>query len=212
MVEVFGQFYTVVMFASHHWPTWDSDPIRELLTQQRDMYAYKNDQTLRMLNNGRTGREIAENFEPPSTLSPQWWNRGYYGSISHNVKAIYHRYMGWFDGNPAQLWQQPPMQEGKFYIECFGGVDKLVEKAIAYQEKGELRFAATLLSHAVFRTNPSNENAKTALSNVLEKLGYGAENGTWRNFFLTGAYELRNGIQAPVFKNSIDSLMALDIN
>ena len=106
-IESFGS-RTDVAFASHHWPTWGAENVVEFLATQRDLYAYLHDQTLRLLNHGYTGAEIAELFELPPELEKAWNTHGYYGSVSHNVKAIYQRYMGWFDGNPARLWPHPP--------------------------------------------------------------------------------------------------------
>lgn len=204
---------TDVLFASHHWPTWGRDEIRMFMTCQRDMYAYLNDQTLRMLNEGQTGLEIAEHFKLPSSLSDKWYNQEYYGSISHNVKAIYNRYMGWFDANPAHLWEHPPVEMGKFYLECMGGVGKVIKLAKGYQDRGNLRFAATLLNHAVFGSTPTNPEAMAAMADVLERLGYDSTCGPWRNFYLVGAYELRNGIQAPAMREAnAETLMALDLD
>jgi alkyl sulfatase BDS1-like metallo-beta-lactamase superfamily hydrolase len=204
---------TDVVFASHHWPTWGTKYVREFMTSQRDMYAYLNDQTLRMLNEGQTGLEIAEKFKLPESLSSKPYNHGFYGSVSHNVKAIYHRYMGWFDGNPAHLWEWPPVEAGKLYLECMGGVQGVRSLAQGYKEKGNLRFAATLLSHAVFGTDPSDDHARVELAAVLKELGYGAECGPWRNFFIVGAYELMEGIQAPVLGTiNFESMMALDLS
>jgi len=183
---------TDVAFASHHWPTWGAERISALLASQRDLYAYLHDQTLRLLNQGLTGSEIAEQIELPPALQG-WANRGYYGSTSHNVKAIYQRYMGWFDGNPAHLWEHPPVEQAKRYVAVAGGIEDLVAKALAYAEDGDLRFAATLLNHAVF-AEPEHTGARQALAGVYEQLGHGAENGTWRNFYLMGAHELRTGI------------------
>jgi alkyl sulfatase BDS1-like metallo-beta-lactamase superfamily hydrolase len=181
-----------VLFASHHWPTWGADRIETFLSQQRDFYAYLHDQTLRLLNQGYTGPEIAEMIELPPALAAAWHTRGYYGSVSHNVKAIYQRYLGWYDGNPANLWPHPPVETAKRYVECFGGVDGLLAKARGYVA-GDPRFAAQLLHHAVF-AQPGRADAKELLAQVYERLGYGAENSTWRNFYLTGAQELRHGV------------------
>ncbi|MEU9021510.1 alkyl sulfatase dimerization domain-containing protein [Actinomadura sp. NPDC048394] len=183
-----------VAFASHHWPTWGREDIVAFLSQQRDMYAYLHDQTLRLLNQGFTGTEIAEMTEVPPALANAWHARGYYGSMSHNVKAIYQRYMGWFDGNPAHLWEHPPVENAKRYVECMGGASKVMAMARDYAAHGDLRFAATLLNHVVF-ADADNADAKSALADVYQRLGQGAENGTWRNFYLTGAKELREGIQ-----------------
>ncbi|MER8183224.1 alkyl sulfatase dimerization domain-containing protein [Kitasatospora sp. NPDC094015] len=179
-----------VSFASHHWPTWGGERIAGHLTIQRDLYAYLHDQTLRLLNQGLTGAEIAEAIRLPPALERAWAARGYYGSVSHNVKAVYQRYMGWFDGNPAHLWPHPPAEEAKRYVDVLGGLAATVAKAQGYADTGDLRFAATLLDHAVF-AEPGHRPAREALAAVYERLGHGAENGTWRNFYLTAAMELR---------------------
>ncbi|TLG15720.1 MBL fold metallo-hydrolase [Nocardia cyriacigeorgica] len=181
-----------VAFASHHWPTWGSENWTEWLALQRDMYSYMHDQTLRLANRGLTGSEIAEELTLPPALDRVWANRGYYGSLSHNAKAIYQRYMGWFDGNPAHLWEHPPAELAARYVADYGGVDAVIAKGREYAERGDLRFAATLLNHAVF-ADPGNDAARHALAEVYDTLGYGSENGTWRNFFLVGARELRHG-------------------
>ncbi|MFD6525636.1 MULTISPECIES: alkyl/aryl-sulfatase [unclassified Isoptericola] len=182
-----------VAFASHHWPTWGTENIVTFLTEQRDLYAYLHDQTLRMLNEGLVGSEIAERIQLPPALENAWHARGYYGSVSHNVKGIYQRYLGWFDGNPAHLWELPPSEAGAAYVEAIGGLDATIAKGREQAENGNLRFAAQLLSHAVFAA-PESADAKAALADVLERLGHGAENGTWRNFYLVGAHELRHGV------------------
>lgn len=191
-IALFGARADIV-FASHHWPTWGNSTIMRYLAEQRDAYAYLHDQTLRMLNKGHTGTEIAEIIQLPPVLEKAWHAKGYYGSVSHNVKAIYQRYLGWFDGNPAGLWQHPPVETAKRYVECFGGVGNVVAKAREFVDSGDLRFAAQLLQHAVF-AEPENEVAKELLARVYERLGHGAENATWRNFYLTGAQELRYGV------------------
>ncbi|TMQ90587.1 MBL fold metallo-hydrolase, partial [Actinomadura soli] len=183
---------TDVAFASHHWPTWGRGDIVAYLAQQRDLYAYLHDQTLRLLNQGHTGVEIAEMIDLPPALAGAWHARGYYGSVSHNVKAIYQRYMGWFDGNPAHLWEHPPVEAAKRYVECMGGASKVMAMARDYSGQGDLRFAATLLNHVVF-ADPGNADAKNALADVYQRLGEGSECGTWRNFYLTGAMELHEG-------------------
>ncbi len=181
-----------VVFASHHWPTWGHDHIVEFLSLQRDLYAYLHDQTLRLLNQGFTGVEIAEMFQMPPALDQAWHARGYYGSVSHNVKAVYQRYMGWFDGNPGRLWPHPPEALGPRYVEALGGIDRVVELARAAFDSGDFRWAATLLDHAMF-TDEHHGPARELYADTLEQLGYGAENATWRNFFMSGATELRVG-------------------
>jgi alkyl sulfatase BDS1-like metallo-beta-lactamase superfamily hydrolase len=181
-----------VVFASHHWPTWGRARVVEFLSLQRDLYAYLHDQTLRLLNQGQTGTEIAETLQMPPELDKAWHTHGYYGSVSHNVKAIYQRYMGWFDGNPARLWPHPPEALAARYVEAMGGIDRVVELAKSAFDSGDLRWAATLLDHAIF-TDSDHAAARTVYSDTLEQLGYGAENATWRNFFISGATELRDG-------------------
>lgn len=190
-----------VAFASHHWPTWGTENVVRFLSEQRDLYAYLHDQTLRMLNEGLTGPEIAERFTLPDSLDSAWHTHGYYGSVSHNVKAVYQRYMGWFDGHPSSLWQHPPEEAARRYAEAFGGVDALVEKAETFTSRGDLRFAAELLKHAVF-ADPEHRHAREALASVYERLGFGAENATWRGFYLTGAQELRDGITPPALSTA----------
>ncbi|UGT42863.1 MBL fold metallo-hydrolase [Nocardia yamanashiensis] len=182
-----------VAFASHHWPTWGTDNLIEFLSVQRDLYCYLHDQTLRLLNQGLTGTEIAEQIELSPGLEDSWCARGYYGSVSHNVKAIYQRYLGWFDGHPSSLWQHPPEAAAVRYVQAFGGIDTVIEKAAGFTRDGDLRFAAELLKHAVF-AEPGNTAAKNALAEVYTTLGYGSENATWRGFYLMGAKELRDGI------------------
>jgi alkyl sulfatase BDS1-like metallo-beta-lactamase superfamily hydrolase len=181
-----------VVFASHHWPTWGKDRIVEFLSLQRDLYGYLHDQTLRQLNQGFTGIEIAESFQLPPALEQAWHAHGYYGSVNHNVKAVYQRYMGWFDGSPGRLWQHPPEAGGPRYVEAMGGLDKVVELAQKAFGGGDFRWAATLLDHAIF-TDENHAAARALYADTLEQLAYGAENATWRNFFLSGATELRDG-------------------
>ena len=191
-----------VVFASHHWPTWGKENIVEFLSLQRDLYAYLHDQTLRQLNQGYTGIEIAENFAMPPALDNAWHARGYYGSVSHNVKAVYQRYMGWFDGNPARLWPHPPEAIGPRYVDAMGGVDRVVELAQQAFDDGDFRWAATLLDHAMF-TDENHPGARALYADTLEQLAYGSETATWRNFFLAGATELRDGnFGTPVQANS----------
>ncbi|QZA07578.1 MBL fold metallo-hydrolase [Mycolicibacter heraklionensis] len=181
-----------VVFASHHWPTWGTQRIAEYLGLQRDLYAYLHDQTLRLLNQGYTGIEIAEQLQLPPALDNAWHARGYYGSVSHNVKAVYQRYLGWFDGNPARLWPHPPEAAGPRYVAAMGGADRVVDLAKDAFDSGDFRWAATLLDHVVF-TDANHVAARKLYADTLEQLAYGAENATWRNFFLSGATELRTG-------------------
>lgn len=202
---------TDVVFASHHWPTWGTDRLTEFLSIQRDLYGYLHDQTLRALNKGSTGIEIAEDFPLPPAVENAWSTHGYYGSVSHNVKAIYQRYMGWFDGNPATLWQHPPVASARRHVEFMGGADEVITKARKLYAEGDFRWVAQVLNYVIF-ADPDNAEAKALQADTLEQLGYGAENGTWRNFFLMGAYELRNGnIGTPLKTSSTDISAALSV-
>ncbi|PSK86936.1 alkyl sulfatase BDS1-like metallo-beta-lactamase superfamily hydrolase [Murinocardiopsis flavida] len=182
-----------VLFASHHWPTFGRANLVAFLREQRDLYAYLHDQTLRGINSGMTGIEIAEAMELPPTLERAWHARGYYGSVSHNVKAIYQHYMGWFDGNPAHLWEHPPVESAKRYVEFMGGADAVLRKAEDSFAAGDLRWVAQVVNHVVF-AEPGNQDARDLLARAYERLGYGAENGPWRNFYLQGAQELRGNL------------------
>lgn len=205
-IDLFAERADVV-FASHHWPTWGRDRIVAFLSLQRDLYAYLHDQTLRLLNQGYTGAEIAEMFEMPPALDKAWHTHGYYGSVSHNVKAIYQRYMGWFDGNPARLWPHPPEVLASRYVDAMGGVDRVVELARQAFDSGDFRWAATLLDHAVF-TDSTHGDARQLYADTLEQLAYGAENATWRNFFLSGAAELRDGNFGTATQTTSQSLLS----
>ncbi len=190
--ELYDGRYDVI-FASHHWPTWGSEEGAAFLKKQRDMYKYLHDETLRLANQGYTMLEIPELIELPAELFRAWYNRGYYGTINHNVKAIYQRYLGFFDGNPATLHPLPPEDAGKKYVEFMGGADALLAKARASFDKGEYRWVAQVVNHLVF-AEPDNEAARELQAEALEQLGYQAESGPWRNFYLTGAKELRDGV------------------
>jgi alkyl sulfatase BDS1-like metallo-beta-lactamase superfamily hydrolase len=183
-----------VIIAQHHWPTWGNENIVKLMKGQRDMYRYINDQTLRMANKGLTRDEIAAEFTLPESLEKQWASRGYYGSVSHDVKATYVFYLGWFDGNPATLDELPPEQAAKKFVEYMGGADAIMQKAKADYQQGNYRWVAQVTSKIVF-ADPQNATARNLEADALEQLGYQAEAGTWRNFYLTGAQELRNGVK-----------------
>lgn len=183
-----------VLMAQHHWPTWGNENVNKLLKSQRDLYRYINDQTLRMANEGLTRDEIAAQFKLPPSLATMWANRGYYGSVSHDVKATYVLYLGWFDGNPATLDELPPEDAAKKYVEYMGGADSILQKAKSDYDKGNYRWVAQVVSKVVF-ADPENKAARNLEADALEQLGYQAESGPWRNFYLTGAQELRNGVK-----------------
>ncbi|GAB92426.1 alkyl/aryl-sulfatase, partial [Gordonia rhizosphera] len=180
-----------VVFMGHHWPVWGRANIEEFLQKQRDMYRFMHDETLRLINHGYTGIEIAELLEMPEELASYWPNRGLYGSLSHNVKAIYQRYLGWFDGNPANLHPLPPKQAGARYVDAMGGADRVVELARDACSAGDYRWASELLKH-VLAHDESHCAARALQADSFEQMGYQAESGPWRNFYLSGAQELRN--------------------
>ncbi|MGW7489076.1 alkyl/aryl-sulfatase [Streptomyces sp. NPDC054786] len=181
---------TDIVFASHHWPTWGQERAVRFLEEQRDAYAYLHDQSVRLINAGLTGSEIAEELRFPPALERAWHTRGYYGTLSHNAKAVYQRYMGWFDGNPAHLWQHPPVAAATRYVEYMGGADAVLAKARTAWEAGDLRWVAEVVHHVIF-AEPDNAEARALQADALERLGHGAESGPWRNFYLMGAAELR---------------------
>jgi alkyl sulfatase BDS1-like metallo-beta-lactamase superfamily hydrolase len=209
-IELFGA-ESDVLFAGHHWPRWGSERIVDYLKKQRDLYGYLHDQTLRLINKGLTGREIGEELELPPELASEWHCRGYYGSLSHNVKAVYQLYMGWFDGNPAHLWEHPPVESAQRYVEFMGGAERVLELARESFEKGDYRWVAEVVNHVVF-AEPENQAARELQAEALEQLGYGAENATWRNFYLAGAEELRGGISGtPTDTRAPDILAQLSV-
>lgn len=179
-----------VVFMGHHWPVWGRKDIQEFLQKQRDLYRFMHDETLRLINHGYTGIEIAESLELPEGLANYWPNRGLYGSLNHNVKAIYQRYLGWFDGNPANLHPLPPKQAGTRYLAAMGGADRVTDLARQAHEDGDYRWASELLKH-VLAAHPSHPAARALQADSFEQMGYQAESGPWRNFYLSGAQELR---------------------
>jgi alkyl sulfatase BDS1-like metallo-beta-lactamase superfamily hydrolase len=182
-----------VYFASHHWPVWGRERIVSYLEQQRDTYKFIHDQTVRMFNEGFTSREIAERLRLPASLQRGFANRGYYGTLKHNAKAVYQGYLGWYDGNPANLDGLPPVEAGRRYVELAGGAGALLATATGAYQRGEYRWAAELLNHLVF-AQPDNAAAKSLLANTYDQLGYQAESGPWRDVYLAAAYELRHGV------------------
>ena len=184
-----------VMFAAHGIPRFGQAEIAAFLSNHRDAYKFLHDQTVRLMNTGLTGSEIAEELELPPVLAKQWFNRGYYGTMSHNSKAIYQRYIGWYDANPANLNPLPPEPAAKKYVAAMGGADAVLTMAKKAQEGGDLRWAATLLNHLVF-ADDSNKAARNMLATIYTALGYESEAGSWRNIYLTGAQELRDGVVA----------------
>ena len=181
-----------VLFNQHHWPVWGRARIDEFISKQRDVYRYIHDQTVRQMNAGLTGPEIADTMSLPKPLQDHLNVRGYYGTVRHNVRAVYQFYLGWFEAHPANLDALPPVDAGKRYVALAGGADKVVAAAQQAFDAGEFRWAAELLKHAVY-ADPQHRAASELMARSFEQMGYMAESAPWRNFYLTGALELRQG-------------------
>ena len=191
-MDMWGSQATV-KFQSHHWPVWGNEKIIPYLKKQRDIYKFTHDQSVRLMNQGYTGEEISEMIELPEELEGNWPTRGYYGTLRHNSRAVYQRYMGWYNGNPANLNNLPPETVAKKYMEFMGGEAAVIKKAQSSFDNGEYRWVAEVMKHAVF-ANPKSKAAKELLADTFEQLGYQAESGPWRSVYLQGAHELRNGV------------------
>jgi alkyl sulfatase BDS1-like metallo-beta-lactamase superfamily hydrolase len=198
------------MINQHHWPTWGGAAIVDYLEAQRDLYKHIHDQTLRYMNRGWRPAEIAEVVDLPPGLAERWSVRGYYGTVSHNVKAVYQRYLSWYDGNPCNLHPLPPAPAAKKFVEYMGGASAVIARARADFAKGEFRWVAQVMKEVVY-ADPSNTEAKALCADALEQMGYQAESATWRNAFLYGAQELRHGVfqMPPRMVMSADTLAGL---
>ncbi len=189
-MDLFGD-QIEVKFQAHHWPVWGREQVQDYLTKQRDLYKYIHDRTVNLMNKGHTGEEIAELIELPESLRGTWSARGYYGTLKHNARAVYQYYMGWYDGNPSSLDVLPPVEAGRKYLE-YVGRDRLMQLAQQDFDRGEYRWVAMVLKHAVF-ADPKDTQARQLLAAAYEQLGYQAESGPWRSIYLQGALELRTG-------------------
>jgi alkyl sulfatase BDS1-like metallo-beta-lactamase superfamily hydrolase len=185
-----------VVFAQHHWPVWGNSRLLDYLAKQRDTYKFLHDQTLRLINHGYRSGEIADRLALPKSLAQEWHVRGYYGTLSHNSKAVYQRYLGWYDANPANLNPLPPVERAKKYVAYMGGAEAITTKAREDFAKGEYRWVADAMSQVVF-AEPDNKAARELAADAMEQMGYQAESATWRNAYLFGALELRHGRAAP---------------
>ena len=182
-----------VVYAQHHWPIWGNARCRRYVAEQRDLYRYLHDQTVRLMSHGWRPTEIAEMLQLPEGLSDRWHARGYYGTVSHNVKAIYQRYLSWYDGNPAHLNPLPPQPAGAKYVEYMGGVDAVLARAREDFARGEFRRVAQVLAHVVF-AQPDCTEARELSAAAMEQMAFQAESATWRNAYLMGAKELRQRV------------------
>jgi alkyl sulfatase BDS1-like metallo-beta-lactamase superfamily hydrolase len=191
-IDLFGS-QAEVLIAQHNWPRWGQESVIDFLKCQRDLYKYIHDQTLRLANLGYTMHEIGEMITLPESLNQEWHCHGYYGTMNHNAKAVYQRYLGWYDCNPANLNPLPPEQAGTKYVEFMGGEKEMLRRARQDFEDGQYRWVAQVMSHLVF-ANPKNREATLLLADAMEQLGYQSESSIWRNHYLQAAYELRNGV------------------
>lgn len=199
-----------VLVGQHHWPVWGQAQVQTHLKQQRDLYKFVHDQTLRMINHGMTASEIAETIRMPASLESAWHTRGYYGHVRHNVKAIYQRTLGWYNSNPAHLDPLPPVALSKGLIAYMGGAERVLAKAQDDFAAGEFKIVAEVLNHVVF-AEPDNETARLLLADTYEQLGYASESATWRNAYLFGAQELRHGVpkvpsRSPISNDTVRAL------
>jgi alkyl sulfatase BDS1-like metallo-beta-lactamase superfamily hydrolase len=183
-----------VLFLVHTWPRWGKSDVAAFIATHRDAYKYLHDQAVRLMNQGLTAPEIADQITLPPELSRLWHNRGYYGTMRHNARAVYQRYLGWYDGNPARLNALAPQEAGKRYVAALGGAEAVLAQVERAMQAGDYRWASELASHLVF-AEPDNAKAKLALAKAFEQLGYQAESMLWRNMYLTGALELREGVK-----------------
>lgn len=193
-VELFGTDATSV-YSTHNWPRFDGE-IVPYLQSQRDCYQYIKDQTLRLMSLGYTIDEVGRMVTLPKELSDSFFNGEFYGTVSHNAKAVYQKYLGWYDSNPVNLNRLLPQDSAKKYVEYMGGAENALKSAQADFEKGEYQWVAELTKQIIF-ADPNNTQAKLLCADALEQLGYIAESGPWRDEYLTGASELRNGIRLP---------------
>ena len=212
-IELFaGQ--SEVLIGQHHWPTWGRDNIVAFLSRQRDLYKYIHDQSLRLMNKGFRPAEIAEALDLPPGLASDWSVRGYYGTVSHNAKAVYQRYLSWYDGNPANLNPLPAAEAAMKMIAYMGGGEAVLARARMDFARGEFRWVAQVASQLVF-AEPDNEAARSLVADAFEQLGYQAESATWRNAYLYGAQELREGIARvparPPLSPDLVSAVGIDI-
>ncbi len=209
-IDLFGERLEV-QFASHHWPIWGREAAVKYLKKQRDLYQFIHDQTLRLANQGYTKEEIAEQIVLPASLGQEFYNRDYYGTVYHNAQAVYVKYLGFFDGNPAHLHPLPPAAVARRYIDFMGGADAVLAKARTCYAEGDYRWVAEVLNHLVM-TDPEHTAGRSLLADTLEQLGYRAESAPWRNFYLCGALELREGLPpGSAFKASAGMLATIPL-
>jgi len=184
---------TEIMVTSHAWPRFGRDRVRDFIASHRDAYKYLHDQTVRLMNAGYTDREIAEQVRLPEPLASRWFNRGYYGTMMHNARAVYQRYMGWYDANPANLNPLPPAEEATRLVRAMGGAARVLAEGQRAFDEGDFRWAARVLNHLIF-AEPDNREGRALLARTHRQMAYQAESAIWRNMYLMAAQELENGV------------------
>ncbi|GGE71407.1 alkyl/aryl-sulfatase [Priestia taiwanensis] len=211
-IELFGASLTSI-FGVHNWPRFGNQACLEYMAKQRDVYQYINDQTLRLINKGYTLENVGRMIKLPNSLD-EWYTSPFYGTLNHNAKGVYQKYLGWYNSNPVDLNKLVPEESAKKYVEYMGGEEAILEKARKSFEDGEYQWVAEVMKHVIY-ANPTNRNAKLLCADALEQLGYITESGPWRNEYLTGAQELRFGkIPMPISiitKEVLDAIPLKDI-
>ena len=202
---------TDVMFFAHTWPVWGKENIVNFMKKQRDLYKYVHDQSLHLMNQGYTMIEISEKLKLPQSLAQEWFNRDYYGTVIHNAKAVYQRYLGWYDSNPVNLHALPPEETAKKYLAYMGSAQAVIARARQEFEAGDYRWVAQIMNTVVF-AEPDNREAKELEADALEQLGYQAESGVWRNSYLQAASELRNGLASMPANAGADMIKAMPMD
>ena len=185
---------TEIMFGSHAWPRFGGDRVRDFIASHRDAYKFLHDQTVRLMNAGYTDREIGDRVRLPEPLASRWFNRGYYGTMMHNSRAVYQRYMGWYDGNPANLNPLPPEEEAARFVRAMGGESNVLAEGQRAFDEGDYRWAARVLNNLVF-ANPENRDGRSLLARTHRQMAYQAESAIWRNMYLVAAEELEHGVR-----------------
>lgn len=208
-IDLYGKEAQFV-FQAHHWPRWGNAYVVEYMKKTRDIYKYIHDQSVHLLNEGYTPTEISERIQLPPELNRLWYLRGYYGTVKHDAKAVYQRYLGWYDGNPANLDPLPPEPAAKKFVDYMGGAKAVMTKAREDFAAGNYRWVAQVVNQVVF-AEPDNKEARELQADALEQLGYQAESGPWRSVYLQGAWELRNGVprMGGAVTASLDTLKAM---
>lgn len=192
MLDLFP--HAELAFRSHHWPVWGAQQVRSHLANHRDLYRFVHDEALHLANQGVTPADLSNASFVPKGLQQDLSTHGYYGTFSHNLRAVYNYYLGWYDANPATLNPLPRVENATRYVAAMGGADKVLALGRKAYADGDYRWVTEIVNHVVF-ADPANRAARDLQADALEQLGYQAESAIWRNAYLTGARELREGVK-----------------